>query len=304
MNNYIELLDNLSREEQEYIIKKAMEYQQIFGIENNNGGWNDTTDSFRHAWGSAYIALKYNDLISHAATSSHEMLESSYQPPEEKRMDEWNNKIGREIAKEINKEYKDINKNLNQESIEDLIAAKVLNRIENNEMMITTTDIKNNNPLKGYVEYNEPLSLKEQLTKAREEKLSRYTQKLAETPEKAEQRKSKYISLEELKKPQEERKQKVKDIVEGKVQFDENTNLSGYINKKSNDNKIFTQEDIDEMTEEERQKNSAAILYQKQTIGIPTRQQAQKTVKNGGMVHVSAYTRTDGTKVKSYYRSK
>ena len=58
------------------------------------------------------------------------------------------------------------------------------------------------------------------------------------------------------------------------------------------------------MTTQEREKNKEAIIYQKQTIGVPTRKQAQRAVEKGWMVHVSAYTRSDGTKVRSYYRSR
>ena len=304
MNNYKKLYETLNNEEKEYILKKAMEYQKILNIENEGGGWNDTTDGFRHAWGSAYLALKYNDLISNAATSAYEFMEHSYQPQEEKEMDIWNNKIGREIAKELSKEYKDIDKTFNRQSIEDLIAVKALEKIENNELMTSTANLKKGNLLQGYVEYNEPLSLKDRLTLAREDKLARYTQRLAESPEKIAQMQANHVSLEELKAPQEARKQKVRDIVEGKVKFDENVDLSGYVNQKSNDNKIFTQEDIDEMTEQEKKENAQAIMYQKQTIGVPTREQAQKVVSKGGMVHVRAYTRADGTKVRSHYRSR
>ena len=304
MNNYKKLYETLNNEEKEYILKKAMEYQKILNIENEGGGWNDTTDGFRHAWGSAYLALKYNDLISNAATSAYEFMVHSYQPQEEKEMDIWNNKIGREIAKELSKEYKDIDKTFNRQSIEDLIAVKALEKIENNELMTSTANLKKGNLLQGNVEYNEPQSLKDRLTLAREDKLARYTQRLAESPEKIAQMQANHVSLEELKAPQEARKQKVRDIVEGKVKFDENADLSGYVNQKSNDNKIFTQEDIDEMTEQEKKENAQAIMYQKQTIGVPTREQAQKVVSKGGMVHVRAYTRADGTKVRSHYRSR
>lgn len=304
MNNYKKLYETLNNEEKEYILKKAMEYQKILNIENEGGGWNDTTDGFRHAWGSAYLALKYNDLISNAATSAYEFMEHSYQPQEEKEMDIWNNKIGREIAKELSKEYKDIDKTFTWQSIEDLIAVKALEKIENNELMTSTADLKKGNLLQGYIEYNEPLSLKDRLTLAREDKLARYTQRLAESPEKIAQMQANHVSLEELKAPQEARKQKVRDIVEGKVKFDENADLSGYVNQKSNDSKIFTQEDINEITEQEKKENAQAIMYQKQTIGVPTREQAQKVVSKGGMVHVRAYTRADGTKVRSHYRSR
>ena len=58
------------------------------------------------------------------------------------------------------------------------------------------------------------------------------------------------------------------------------------------------------ITEEEKEANKDAIIYQEQTIGVPTRKQAEKVAQKGGMVHVSAYTRADGTKVRSYYRSR
>lgn len=152
--------------------------------------------------------------------------------------------------------------------------------------------------------YEQPMSFRERLLKSRQEKLARYTQKLAQTPEEISALEAKHVTLAELKAPQDERKQKLRNIIEGKVEFDENADFSSYENKKSGDNKIFTQEDIDEMSEEEREENKAAIFYQKQTIGVPTREQAEKSAANGGMIHVEAYTRKDGTKVKSYYRSR
>ena len=133
---------------------------------------------------------------------------------------------------------------------------------------------------------------------------AQYEERLAEDPEKVKEREAKHVSLDDLKAPQEAKKQKVRDIIEGKVQFDENQDISAYENKKLGSNKIFTQEEIDSMSDEDKQKNKAAIFYQKQTIGVPTEEQAKKAVSKGGMVFVNGYTRSDGTKVKSYYRSK
>lgn len=150
----------------------------------------------------------------------------------------------------------------------------------------------------------EKLSFRDKLLKAREERLAYYTARLAEDPEKIKEREAKHVSLEELKAPQEAKKQKVRDIIEGKVQFDENQDISSYENKKLGSNKIFTQEEIDSMSDEDKQKNKEAIFYQKQTIGVPTEEQAKKAVSKGGMVYVNGYTRSDGTQVKSYYRSR
>lgn len=152
--------------------------------------------------------------------------------------------------------------------------------------------------------YEKELSLRDRLLLSREEKLARYMQRLAEDPKKVQEREEKHVTLEELKSPQEAKKQKVRDIVEGKVEFDEKRDIASYKNKKLGSNKIFTQEEIDSMPEEEKHKNKSAIFYQKQTIGIPTEEQAKKTVTKGGMVFVNGYTRSDGTEVKSYYRSR
>lgn len=112
--------------------------------------------------------------------------------------------------------------------------------------------------------------------------------------------------LAELKKPQEN---KVKQAIQNlfgkenstdKKDFDENKDYSNYINEVTKTNIIFTQEDIDNMSKEDYKKNQKAIEYQKEKIGIPTKKQA----KESGLVYVSGYTRSDGTKVKSYYRAR
>ena len=306
MSDYDNLFDKLSNEEKKYILEKALEYKELLNLEAGNSGWNDSTDSFRHSWGSGYLSLKYNDLLSNVATSAYEFLEPS-QPKKEKEMDLWNNRVGREIAKNINDEYPDIEKNINWSSIEDLLAKKTVEKMDNNELITSTNDARlsdGKKTLEGYVEYNKPISLKERLQKAREEQFASYTKKLAESPEKVSEQESKHVTLEDLKAPQEARKKRVLDIINGTIEFDEQANLSGYENKKSKDNKIFTKEDIEEMSEDEKNANKDAIIYQEQTIGIPTREQAEKATGKGSMVKVSSYTRADGTKVKSYYRSR
>lgn len=77
-----------------------------------------------------------------------------------------------------------------------------------------------------------------------------------------------------------------------------------YKNPETDNNKIYTQEEIDALNDSQKSHLSKAIRYQEKTIGIPTKQQAQKMVAKGGMVFVDSYTRSDGTKVKSYYRSR
>lgn len=81
--------------------------------------------------------------------------------------------------------------------------------------------------------------------------------------------------------------------------FDENKNYSDYINEITNSNKIYTKEDIENMSDKELSDNKEAIDFQKKSIGIPTNKQA----KASGMIFVSGYTRSDGIEVKSHYRA-
>lgn len=110
--------------------------------------------------------------------------------------------------------------------------------------------------------------------------------------------------LEELKLPQEKRIEKIKNMIfKTKIsikEFDEKEDHSSYINEVTKTNKIYTQEDIEKMSEEELKENQKAIDYQKKTMGVPSAKQA----KTSGMVFVNGYTRSDGTEVKSYYRAR
>lgn len=78
-------------------------------------------------------------------------------------------------------------------------------------------------------------------------------------------------------------------------------NLRNFINAITNDNRLYTAEDIGNMTSKEFVSNEKAIGYQMENLGIP--RQSDLT-NNADVVYVKAYTREDGTKVKAHYRSK
>lgn len=82
--------------------------------------------------------------------------------------------------------------------------------------------------------------------------------------------------------------------------------VKDYQNKYLKDKKIFTKEEIQTMSNEDKKKYSQAIKYQNDTIGVPDEKQAEKMSKKegSGLIKVSGYTRRDGTVVKSYYRSR
>ena len=77
--------------------------------------------------------------------------------------------------------------------------------------------------------------------------------------------------------------------------------LRNFINAITNDSRIYTAEDIGEMTSKEFLANEKAIDYQIETLGIPRR---GDLAESSDVVYVHSYTRDDGTKVKAHYRSK
>ena len=77
--------------------------------------------------------------------------------------------------------------------------------------------------------------------------------------------------------------------------------LKDFFNKISNDNRIFTAEDIGEMSSDEFSQNEKSIDYQLNNLGVPRR---NDLLDNSDVVYVHAYTRADGTHVKAHFRSK
>ena len=77
--------------------------------------------------------------------------------------------------------------------------------------------------------------------------------------------------------------------------------LRNFINAITNDGRLYTAEDIGEMTNREFLDNEKAIDYQLENLGIPRR---ADLAGNSDVVYVHSYTRDDGTEVRAHYRSK
>lgn len=88
------------------------------------------------------------------------------------------------------------------------------------------------------------------------------------------------------------------------VQDAEANKYSNYTNPISGDNKIFSREDIENMSFEEYAKDEKLIQAQLNSIGIPSNSDLQKLINGGNVIYVNEYVRSDGTFVKGYYRSK
>lgn len=81
-------------------------------------------------------------------------------------------------------------------------------------------------------------------------------------------------------------------------------NYLDYSNPLSGDNKIFSREDIANMSLEEYAKFEKEINAQLKSIGIPSNLELQELSNSGNLIYVNGYMRSDGTLVKGYYRSK
>lgn len=77
-----------------------------------------------------------------------------------------------------------------------------------------------------------------------------------------------------------------------------------YTNPISGDNKIFSREDIENMSLEEYTNNEKLIHAQLNSIGVPSNSDLQELTNCGNVIYVNEYVRSDGTFVKGYYRSK
>ena len=79
------------------------------------------------------------------------------------------------------------------------------------------------------------------------------------------------------------------------------TSLKDFFNPILGDTRIFTRDDLKEMSPKEYNRNERAINYQLLDIGIPTNRELQN---NSDVVYVRSYTKDDGTFVKAHFRSK
>ena len=90
----------------------------------------------------------------------------------------------------------------------------------------------------------------------------------------------------------------------GNPEIDLSNKYSGYTNPVSGDSRIFSAEEIGNLSGTEFTQLEPAINAQWGSIGIPTRNELSNAVGSGIAVYVEGYTRSDGTEVKGYYRSR
>ena len=85
------------------------------------------------------------------------------------------------------------------------------------------------------------------------------------------------------------------------------SNLFGYTNPLTGSNHIYTREEVGKMSPKEFAEHEKEIDAQTEYFNgtMPTNADLQReAMTGGGVVYVNSYTRSDGTKVGGYYRSK
>ena len=85
--------------------------------------------------------------------------------------------------------------------------------------------------------------------------------------------------------------------------------LEGQVNmdidfKDIDPNRIFTNEEIGQMSQDEYSRLENFINQQVAEGKVMPEAQAKQQVQSGNLIYVNSYTRSDGTKVKGYYRSR
>ena len=91
------------------------------------------------------------------------------------------------------------------------------------------------------------------------------------------------------------------------VQSKQDSGLFGYTNPLTGSNHIYTREEVGQMSSDEFSKHEKEIDAQTRAFNgtMPTNGDLQReAMTGGGVVYVNSYTRSDGTEVKGYYRSK
>lgn len=122
------------------MLRDTAKFQEKYGFEIGSDGsaWNNESDAFRHAYMQAYLTLRVGDIAAEILGQYHEVVGNigNGQNKSEELMDQHNNRIGREIGNEIRKEQGGKNLNPDSATIKEIIARKVVERMQKGDMIL------------------------------------------------------------------------------------------------------------------------------------------------------------------------
>ena len=274
--NPIEYFKNMEREFTNEMVNDTLKYQKKYGFEigNNNSAWNNESDAFRHAYMQAILSKRYSTIPALVAGYLHEKQgQNRGQDPREFNMDSWNNEQGRLIYNEIRREYphfKSIPENLQK----DIIAQKVVQKMKSGQLITHPSDSRK------YMGISE--------------NIANSIKNIQETP------------LTPTRGIGGIKKNGVPLGFAAPIDS-QNFEFSGYTNPLTGNNRIFTREEVGAMSSKEFAKYEKEIDAQLAAMGgtMPTNGDLQReAITGGGVIYVNSYTRSDGTQVRGYYRSR
>lgn len=264
------------------IINDTLKYQKKYGfkIGGNNSAHNNEADAFRHAYMQSLLNQKYGFMKTKLGSTAHEWKgRITGQDPKEYNMDMWNNQQGQQIYNEIRREYPQFNK-LSEQQQKDIIAQKVVKRMKEGKLITGLDDSRKFQkqkpsftpmPWVGGIQKNgKPLGFAAGID---------YNQ-LSEVF-------GQHFDTQQTQQNQ--------------------SGLYGYTNPLTGNNRIFTREEVGTMAPDEFAKYEKEIDAQTKAFNgtMPTNGDLQReAMTGGGVVYVNSYTRSDGTEVKGYYRSR
>ena len=281
-----EYISNKERKFTKEMINDTLKYQKQYGFKlgENNSAHNNEADAFRHTYMQSILAKRFTPYVSREVSKHHEEKGNrNGQDPREANMDMWNNQQGQQIYNEIRREYPNFDK-LSEQQQKDIIAGKVIQRMKEGKLITGLNDprkFENQKPsftpmpwLGGVQNNGKPLGF------AADIDIDQLAQQLG--------LQSLNMGISQQAQPQYQ------------------SGLFGYTNPLTGSNHIYTREEIGAMSSDEFAKHEKEIDAQTRAFSgtMPTNGDLQReAITNGGVVYVNSYTRSDGTKVKGYYRS-
>ncbi len=269
MNKKNDSINYINDKELEFInemLKDTLKYQKQYGFDigQNNVAWNNEADAFRHAYMQSILSQRYSKFVAKRISEQHERQ---------------GNKNGQDF-REANMDmwnnqqgqqiYDEIRKEypnfskFSKEQQKDIIANKVVQRIMSGLLITNLDDSRKFNEERKDLPYIPTRSVGGVQNNGKPLGFA--------AP----------IDTHDIESP-----------------------LFRYTNPLTGNNRIFTREDISSMTNDEFENYEKEIMSQLKFIGIPTNGDMEREIlTSGNVIYVKAYTRSDGTKVKGYYRSK
>ena len=285
--NPIEYFKNKEQEFTKEMINDTLKYQKQYGFKlgENNSAHNNEGDAFRHTYMQSVLAQRYSPYLAKKASEFHKWQGNhNNQDSREANMDMWNNQQGQQIYNEIRREYPNFNK-LSEQQQKDIIAGKVVQRMKEGKLITGLDDPRKFEKQKpsftpmpwiGGVQNNgKPLGF------AADIDINQLAQQLG----------LQSFNMEILQQ----------------IQPQQNSGFYGYTNPLTGSNHIYTREEVGAMSSDEFAKHEKEIDAQTRAFNgtMPTNSDLQReTLTGGGVVYVNSYTRSDGTEVRGYYRSR